>query len=360
MSDLASCLNGVKRERTRRGWTQAEVARRAGLSRAAVSAIEIDRLVPSVAAALRLAACFETSVEALFGRPAGAAPPMEWALPPRPGDGRFWRAEVAGRVLDYPCEETAAGEVPHDGLFSAGRAHHFPDADPNRTLVVACCDPAAGLLAGEYARQTGLRMIALKRPSAAALALLGEQRIHAAGVHLSAAHGRRGNESIVRREIGPPVGLLRLARWEEGVALAPGHGAASLQSLVRGQTHWIGRQPGSGAQQCLESLLGPGKTPHQIAEDHRGVAGAVRLGWAEAGVCVRLVSEEAGLRFFSVRIENYDLVFHKSLEADPRIEALIRVVRSESYRRLLGELPGYDSRQTGELAWTAVRRPPKR
>jgi DNA-binding XRE family transcriptional regulator len=49
-----------------RQWSQADLAQRAGISRAAVSAIEGERLSPSVATALALAAVFECSVEELF------------------------------------------------------------------------------------------------------------------------------------------------------------------------------------------------------------------------------------------------------------------------------------------------------
>jgi hypothetical protein len=34
---------------------------------------------------------------------------------------------------------------------------------------------------------------------------------------------------------------------------------------------------------------------------------------------------------------------------DPRLRALVAAVRSPAYRRLLGELPGYDSAATGAL-----------
>jgi DNA-binding XRE family transcriptional regulator len=44
-----------------------ELAGRAGISRAAVSAIEGDRLSPSVTTALALAAVLDCSVEELFG-----------------------------------------------------------------------------------------------------------------------------------------------------------------------------------------------------------------------------------------------------------------------------------------------------
>src|SRR6516165_4143892 len=98
--------NNVKAFRLGRGWSQAELARRAGISRAAVSAIEIERLVPSVAAALALAAAFGCRVDALFS--IGEAPQgPDWAWPTGSDPCRFWQAEVGGRVLYFPVEATA-------------------------------------------------------------------------------------------------------------------------------------------------------------------------------------------------------------------------------------------------------------
>ncbi len=79
------------------------------------------------------------------------------------------------------------------------------------------------------------------------------------------------------------------------------------------------------------------------------MADAIRGSWAQAGVCLRLVSEEANLKFLSVRKERYEICFPESLAEDPRLEALSGVVRSGRYRRLLGELPGYDVSHIGEL-----------
>ena len=72
------------------------------------------------------------------------------------------------------------------------------------------------------------------------------------------------------------------------------------------------------------------------------MAEAIGNGWADAGVCLRLVSEEAGLPFFTVREEQYDLCFSATLAHDPRIQALQQAVQSVGYRQLLGDLPGYD------------------
>ena len=107
---------------------------------------------------------------------------------------------------------------------------------------------------------------------------------------------------------------------------------------------------GPEQRQCLDELLGDRPpAPRCLASHHRAVAEAIRSGWAEAGVCLRLASEEAGLSFFGVREEAYDLCFPTRLANDYRIQALQEIVRSPAYRKALGELPGYDSTGTGEL-----------
>src|SRR5262245_18626142 len=153
MSNERPLPNRVRVFRQQRQWSQDQLAEKAGISRAAVSAIEIQRLIPSVAAALALAEAFGCSVEDLFGQPLPNE--REWAWPPQREPCRFWQGRVAGRVLHFPAEPTAAGILAHDGVYEAGAWHMSSATEPARTLVMASCDPAAGLLAAEYARQTG-------------------------------------------------------------------------------------------------------------------------------------------------------------------------------------------------------------
>src|SRR5215213_2696436 len=104
MTEKQAPHNRVKALRLGRGWSQEELARRAGISRTAVSAVEGNRLVPSVAAALSLAAAFGCSVEELFGVAPSAADGPEWAWPAPKEPCRFWHAGVGGRTLLYPVE----------------------------------------------------------------------------------------------------------------------------------------------------------------------------------------------------------------------------------------------------------------
>ena len=59
-------VNGLKAERERRGWTQAELAERVGVSRKTVNTIENHVFAPSALLAIKLARTIGTSVEDLF------------------------------------------------------------------------------------------------------------------------------------------------------------------------------------------------------------------------------------------------------------------------------------------------------
>ena len=67
MGTLAETLENRLREvREERGWTQAELAARIGVSRKTVNTIENRVFVPSTLIALKLASAFDLPVEELF------------------------------------------------------------------------------------------------------------------------------------------------------------------------------------------------------------------------------------------------------------------------------------------------------
>ncbi|RPI88909.1 MAG: XRE family transcriptional regulator, partial [Planctomycetaceae bacterium] len=290
---------------------------------------------------------FECRIDDLFHFIDDPARTPVWAWTPAREPCRFWQSEVYGRNLLFPAETASPWSPPHDGLSEFGVLQFRRQIPPSQTLVLACCDPAAGLLSAEYARTTDYRLLVVPRSSGAALDLLAEKRVHLAGVHLHGSGGEDGNAQAVRARLGTGYSLLHVARWQAGLVIGNGAAVRSVESALRGKLRWVGREPGSGARQCLDELRGRRRSPDLVARDHRGVAEAVRAGWADVGVCVRLVGDEAGLRFFEVRDECYDLCCPADSLSDPRVEALHNVLRSESYRGLLAELPGYDSSDTG-------------
>jgi len=345
MTDGSSSSNRVKERRVERGLTQAELAARAGISRTAVTAIEGAKLVPSVATALSLAAALECTVEDLF-RPSTQATEVEsWAWPPATNSTHCWQAEVSGRTLKYPAAAT-----PMLAALPDSSAVNSPNSstDSRETLVLACCDPAAGLLASQFQLATGMRLIVIPRSSAQSLELLRQGLVHLAGLHLATADYPDRNVDAVRMELGNEYELLRLSHWQEGVALASSSRHRSVHSVLSAKLKWIGREEGSGARQCLDQLLHSRRMPRCVAKNHLGVASAIQSGWADAGVCVQLVCEEAGLRFIPVQKEAYDVCYANSFASDRRLKAFQSVVRSKAYRKLLSMLPGYDTSETGD------------
>lgn len=63
--------NQVKVLRTKRGWTQEELANRLGVSRQAVNAIEAERHDPSLGLAFKIATVFDKDIEDVFENPNG-------------------------------------------------------------------------------------------------------------------------------------------------------------------------------------------------------------------------------------------------------------------------------------------------
>ena len=349
MSTPQTPPNAVRSQRLARGWSQQQLADRAGLSRPGVSAIEAGRLAPSVTTALALSQALGCTVEQLFAPAPAQQPSAAWAIDPPRTDTRYWQARLDDRLLAYPVEDDSPQLDWHDGVARAAELHDVPADLAGRTLVVAGCDPAAGLLAAEYARQFQFRMLVLRRSSRDALELLAAGKVHAAGIHLGGKRRRTDNARVARQRLGKGCQLVRVARWDEGLAVSPRLRSATLPSLVRSSAYWVGREEGSGARQWQDEILTGKPAPPRVAFDHRGVAAAVRCGWADVGPCVRLTSEESGLRFVKVSQKDYDLCYASALESDPRLWALIATLRSRSFRTRLAELPGYSTSETGEL-----------
>ncbi len=342
--------NTVLERRLAHRWSQADLARRVGVSRASISAMEGKHLTPSVTTALALAAVFKCSVEELFGpaiQPASSDP--AWAWSPRGDTCRYWDAVVGAQHWLYPVELTVPNPIPHDGICLKGSICKSRSRLAETTLVMACCDPVAGMLAAEYAREYGFRLLVFSRGGGTALNLLRNNLVHVAGIHRSTTEKPELNEETVRVTLGHNYCLLCAAEWEEGIALPSMDKTNYPEALMHRSLRWAAREEGSVARECLNELAGGRQISGCQVTGHSAVAEAVRSGWADAGICVRYCAEEAGLKFLPLRRERLDLCFSAAIQNEPRIQALVHLLRSWSHRQLIGELPGYNSQHTGEI-----------
>jgi molybdate-binding protein/transcriptional regulator with XRE-family HTH domain len=339
-------MSRLREFRIKKSWTQAELARRSGVSRSGIAAIENGALVPSVHAALALSRSLDRTVEELFGDKEGQT--ISWAWQPSQNLPVFWEASFDQTVLAFPVEPLPYNILPPDGWFD-GRARKSLATDVSgMTLIMASCDPAAGFLASVMGSKAGVRVLSFHRSSNEALSLLKQGVVHVAGTHLREIDEPGGNAAVIRDLLGKGFHLLRGAVWHDGVAVRPGEGLSEIKKVSSARVRWIGRKQGSGARRCQEKVLSSDKAVGSIAQNHWEVAMAVRQGWVDAGVCHRLTAEQAGLEFLQVSQEAFDLCYPVHLENDPRIVALRKIVRSASYRKCLASLKGIDTRTTGD------------
>jgi putative transcriptional regulator len=63
---VSELVSRLREARAGRGWTQAELAERVGVTRKTINTVENGVFTPSTTLALKLARALETSVEALF------------------------------------------------------------------------------------------------------------------------------------------------------------------------------------------------------------------------------------------------------------------------------------------------------
>lgn len=354
--------NSLKQKRKTKNWSQQKLAELTNLSRAEISAIETNRITPSTAVALTLAKAFSCSVEDIFKLPAKQQndSPTLWAWklenPTASTYTRLHRATINNQTIIYPAQTTLAGTITHDGYQQNNKTHWTTtkNNNPDNLIVIAGCDPAVALLANEcacyHSEDNNLRLLPITRTSKQALQMLTEGLVHMAGIHLT------NNQTHIQKYLGPSYRLLRITKWEEGLALNPKLKYHSIKSAIKNinKKYWVARELGSGARKCMDNLFLDENNKSQtksdkfkIANDHHTVAEAIRSGWAMAGICVKLPAAEAGLKFISVQTENYDLCYHKNFEKDPRFKQIKKIIRSKNYKQKLGELPGYNTTETG-------------
>lgn len=350
--------NRVRELREARGLSQIDLAAAASLTRQSVGAIEAGRATPAVDVAMRLARALECSVEDLFGGgPVASVVPEPTAAAT---DRRLALAHIAGRWVSYPLLGDRM-RVSADALAArTGRGVELlrPGGEARDNLVMMGCAGALGLLADRLNARAGAgRFLWFGRSSTAALEALGADQTHLAGVHLTDDRSGEDNVPDVRRHAGAAtIVLTTLARWEAGLATAPGNPRRlrGAGDLGRRGLRIVAREPGSGARRLLERELTRAGLGRQLAgsagmvvRSHFAVGDAVALGLADVGVVTRDVAILHGLHFIPLADERYDLAVPLAMIDDPRIQRLFNAMTAAPFRQELSAL-GYDVSPCGE------------
>ena len=217
-------------------------------------------------------------------------------------------------------------------------------------LVTGSHDPALDRLA-DLVRPLGVDVHSTHVGSMGGVIALKKQECHAAPMHLLAPDGTYNVHYLERYMPGADLVLLCVAKRQQGIISRDGLGFEDLP----GRT-FVNRQRGSGTRMLLDHHLAErGIDPASISgygrevTTHLAVALAGRTGEVEAGMGVYSAAKALGLAFVPVATERYELAIHREMLDDPRIAALIETVSSEAFKKVLRDLGGYETAETGVL-----------
>jgi putative molybdopterin biosynthesis protein len=276
------------------------------------------------------------------------------ATPLRRGAGVITSLSRANVLITIPrfSEGVAAG------ARVAARTLRPLAAIESTLLAIGSHDVALDLLAGRLAA-LGTELVSAHVGSIAGLVALRERAAHLAGTHVLDPATGTYNDVAVRR-YGPPIpiALVRLAEREQGLVVAPGNPLAirSLADVAARGARFVNRQRDAGTRILLDALLAAAGIPSEavagyerIEFSHLAVAQLVANGSADAGLAIRAAAQAFGLDFISVAFEPYDLALPAAALDEPRIAALVAILREPAFRREVERLGGYDCTHAGTV-----------
>jgi molybdate-binding protein/DNA-binding XRE family transcriptional regulator len=361
--------------RTKRGLGAAALARRIGVSRQTVYAIEAGDYVPNTIVSLKLAQVLDTTVEEIFElQPEhkqeeqtievalmGDAEAMKPGQPVRlcPVDKRVVAVapEIGGWGL--PAADAVLVDQPRLGKRPPlGRVRLLGDKwKTSARILLAGCDPGVSILAQSLAAQ-GCELVVCYENSSRALELLRDGMVHVAGSHLL-------DKSTGKIELAPltkmfprgTVAVFSYAMWEEGLVTAPGNPKhiAGISDLTRKGVRFTNREQGAGCRRLLDSSLQKARiAPEQIrgydriTVGHLAAARLVRDGEVDCCISTRVVAQAMSLDFIPLAEKPYHLLVRRTHLNLAPVQTLLETLGRAAFRREVEAHTGYNMRGAGE------------
>lgn len=323
--------------RLARDLTQAQLAELAQVSRQLVGALEADRHLPRVDAAVRLAAALSTTVDALFAADTRAIV----GVLEDPTEGSLVRiGQVGDRLVCVPAAGSGEGWASADGQVRDGEVQRFDVERP--AVVVAGCDPVVGLVSRLLEVTSGPRVIPVATSSATAAAVLGAGRGHAVTVHGPGTH-----------HLNPPVAVRRwhIARWQVGLAAPADLPEGWVDDALAARIPVVHREPGAGSQAAFERARGADGGPDMPIRGPR-VGGHAEAAWRAvtdgmAAVTIEPAALANGLRFHPLETHTSQLWIAADHADNPLLHAFMNELVGERVHRRLVAIGGYDLTDNG-------------
>lgn len=286
------------------------------------------------------------------------------AMPLQRGAGIITSLARADGILQIP-QELEGHEVEETVRVRLLR----PEEQLDHTLImIGSHDNSVDVLANELKRRDSrLHLSSSNVGSLGGLMAIRRGQTHLAGSHLLDTETGEYNFSYIERYLkGTPVRLVQLAMRRQGLLVRPGNpsNVRGIEDLLRPEVSYVNRQSGAGTRilldYCLKQagLSAEGVRGYDQEEfTHMAVAVNVLSGRADAGMAIYASAKALQLDFIPIAEERYDLVIPEAGWTDPKIQLVLDIIVSDSFRKMVTDLGGYDVSASGTVVgiWDGQR-----
>ena len=193
------------------------------------------------------------------------------------------------------------------------------------------------------------------------LLAIQEGKADIAGIHLLDEETGEYNYPYIKHTLqGIEVAVVHLANRLQVLMVARNNpkNIRGLEDLKRPDVTFVNRQKGSGTRVWLDYKLrelgiipGSIKGYDRELDTHMAVAQAIVRGEADAGLGIQAAAASFNLDFFPATEERFDLVIPMANYRDPVFAPLLEIIRSDEFKKVVNEMGGYDTSQTGETVF---------
>jgi len=233
------------------------------------------------------------------------------------------------------------------------------NADYEQTLLLnGSNDMILDIIKNELAIK-GVDLVVKSTGSLGGLTSLNRKECHLSTAHLLNPETGEYNFSYVERYLkNQKVKLINIAYRQQGMILQKGNpkGIKDIKDLETKNVTFINRQRGAGTRVLFDYLLEKNEiSKYRISGynreefTHMTLASEINSGSTDVGIGIQSAANAFDLDFIPVAEERYDLIIPENLMSDDRIIRILEVIRSETFKKQVEVLKGYDLSLTGKV-----------
>jgi len=249
-----------------------------------------------------------------------------------------------------------------DGFLKKSFANEeliFSGLQSERSFVICGQDLILDVLSN-YLRLNGVPALRAYIGSFESLLSLYQDKVQVASAHLWDSDLDEYNVSYVRRFLpGIPCIVVHLIGRMQGFYVKRGNPKMIKEwsDLGREDISIINREKGAGSRVLLDEHLRlleiDSNTVNGYQNEtssHLTVASAVGRGEVDVGVGNEKIARQVdNIDFIPMQKEHYDLVIKKSILNTPEVKTMLKIIRSNEFKKEFDKIGGYDASHMGQI-----------